>query len=133
MAVTEAQARRAVRRADVPWDKGVEDPRAGWNQRHAHHGLLSVLAAAFACGRIHLRKVEDFSADLAGGTRRRLGLKGQASDSTFYRLLSEQKPVGMRETVQAQGRELIEEKVIKNDLFPFGVLTFDGKQVWSSS
>jgi hypothetical protein len=39
----------------------------------------------------------------------------------------------MRETVQAQVRELIEGKVIKNDLFPFGVLTYDGKQVWSSS
>jgi len=132
MAVTEAQARRAVRRADFPWDERVEDPRAPWNQRHAHHGLLSVVAAAFACGLIHLRRVEDFTADLDATARRKLGLKARASDSTFYRLLSGQKPAGLRETVQAQVRALIDGKVIENDLFPLGVASFDGKQVWTS-
>lgn len=132
MAVTEAQARRAIRRADFPWNERVEDPRAEWNQRHAHHGLLSVLAAAFACGRTHLRHVEDFSSDLAAATRRGLGLKGRASDSTFYRVLSEQRPAGLRETMQAQVRTLIDGKVVKNDLFPLGVASFDGKQVWTS-
>jgi hypothetical protein len=133
MAVTEAQARRAVRRADFPWDERVDDPRAEWNQRHAHHGLLSVLAAAFACGRIHLRRVEDFTADLDGAARRKLGLKARASDSTFYRLLSEQKPAGLRETAQAQVRALIDGKVVENDIFPLGVASFDGKQVWTSA
>lgn len=132
MVVTEAQARRAVRRANFPWDGQVEDPRAEWNQRHAHHGLLSVLAAAFACGRTHLRDVENFSSDLAAGTRRGLGLKASASDSTFYRVLSEQKPAGLRETAQGQVRALIEGKVIENDLFSVGVASFDGKQVWTS-
>jgi len=132
MAVTEAQARRAVRRADFPWDERVEDPRAQWNQRHAHHGLLSVLAAAFACGRIHLRRVEDFAADLGATARRKLGLKSRASDSTFYRVLSEQKPAGLRETAQGQVRAFIDGKVINNDIFPFGVTSFDGKQVWTS-
>ena len=133
MAVTEAQARRAARQADVPWNEKVEDPRADWNQRHGHHGLLSVLAAAFACGRIHLRSVEDFSTDLPAGTRRKLGLKASVSDSTFYRLLSGQEAAGFRETVQAQIRALINGKVIENDLFPLGVLSYDGKQVWTSS
>ena len=132
MAVTEAQARRAIRRAEFPWDERVEDPRAQWNQRHAHHGLLSVLAAAFACGRIHLRSIEDFMVDLGAQTRRKFGLRAGASDTTLYRLLSVQKPEGLRETVQAQVRALIDGKVIANDLFPFGVASFDGKQVWSS-
>ena len=132
MAVTEAQARRAIRRAEVPWDERVEDPRAEWNQQHAHHGLLSGMAAAFACGRIHLRGVEDFMVDLGATTRRKLGLRAGASDSTLYRLLSVQKPEGLRETVQAQVRALIDGKVIENDIFPVGVVTFDGKQVWSS-
>lgn len=133
MAVTEAQARRAARRADVPWNEKVEDPRAEWNQRHDHHGLLSVLVAAFSCGRIHLRKVEDFSADLPAGTRRKLGLEDSVSDSTFYRLLSGQETAGFRETMQAQVRALIDGKVIENDLFPLGVLSCDGKQLWTSS
>jgi len=133
MAVTEAQARRAARRADVPWNEKVKDPRAEWNQRHDHRGLLSMLVAAFSCGRIHLRKVEDFSADLPAGTRHKLGLKTSASDSTFYRLLSEHEATGFRETVQAQVRALIDGKLIENDLFPLGVTSFDGKQVWTSS
>jgi hypothetical protein len=92
MSVTEAQARRALRRAEFPWSSAVEDPRKEWNQVHAHHGLLSVLAAAFACGRIHLRRVEDFSADLGVGARRQLGVGKAVSDSTFYRTLEKQKP-----------------------------------------
>jgi hypothetical protein len=133
MAVTEAQARRALRRADFPWSSAVEDPRKEWNQVHAHHGLLSVLAAAFACGRIHLRRVEDFSADLGVGARRQLGVGKAVSDSTFYRTLEKQKPEGFRESTWAYVRSLIEAKVVANDLFPFGVMTFDGKKVWAST
>ena len=133
MAVSEAQARRALRRADFKWDAQVDDPRNEKNQVHAHHGLLSVLAAAFSCGRIRLRRVEDFSSDIGAASRRKLGIKRRVSDSTFYRLASEQKPKGFRETTHAQVRDLIDQKVIANDIFPLGVMTFDGKLVWSSS
>lgn len=133
MAVTEAQARRAIRRAGFKWDAQVDDPRDVKNQVHAHHGLLSVLAAAFSCGHIRLRRVEDFSADLGTASRRKLGIAGRVSDTTFYRLASEQKPRGFRETAHAQVRDLIDQKVIANDIFPLGVMTFDGKLVWSSS
>ena len=133
MAVTEAQARRAIRRADIKFDAQVEDPRDDRNQRHGHHGLLAVMAAAFACGRIHLRKVEDFSNDVAAASRRKLGIKGRVSDSTLYRLASEQDPKGFRETTYAQIRNFIDQKVIINDIFPFGVMTFDGKSVWTST
>ena len=133
MAVTEAQARRAIGRADLKWDAQVEDSRGKRNQVHAHHGMLSVMAAAFACARIHLRKVEDFSSDLGAATCRKLGIKGRVSDTTLYRLASKQKPKGFRETVYAQIRDLIDQKVITNDIFPFGVMTFDGKSVWTST
>lgn len=133
MAVTDAQARKALRRADFKFNAQVEDPRDNKNQRHAHHGLLAVMAAAFACGRIHLRKVEDFTSDMAAATGRKLGIKGRVSDTTLYRVVSKQKPKGFRETVYAQIRGLIESKVIVNDLFPFGVMTFDGKSVWTST
>ena len=74
MVVTEAQARRAIRRADFKWAAQVEDPRSERNQVHAHHGLLAVMAAAFACGRIRLRQVEDFTADLGTAAQRKLGI-----------------------------------------------------------
>lgn len=58
MAVTAAQARRAVRRAELSWAPEVKDPRAEKGQRYGHHGLLSLLMMAFACGLICLRRLE---------------------------------------------------------------------------
>lgn len=134
MAVTEAQARRVVRRAEFEWDSAVKDPRSTRNQLHGHQGLLSAMAVAFACGLFHLRRVEDFTDDLPKGARRRWGLKKRVSDTTFYRVLSEQDPRGLRETAYAQVRDLIERKVIRHDeLFKVGVLSIDGKCSWTSS
>jgi hypothetical protein len=62
-----------------------------------------------------------------------LGVKGRVSDSTLYRVLSAQKPAGFRETIQDYARELFQAKVISNDLFPLGVMSFDGKSVWAST
>lgn len=133
MAVTEAQARRALRRADFPWNAQVTDPRRAHNQRHDHHGLLWVLAAAFACGRACLRRAEDFSADLGTGARRALGVGRAISDTTLYRLLAKQGVRGLRETVWSQVHDYLRREVVGNDLFPFGVLSIDGKSLWVST
>jgi len=70
---------------------------------HDHHGILGGLAAAFAVGRFHLRRAEDFFADLGLGARRALGLgRGSPCDTTLYRVLAGQSPVGFEETVLAQ-------------------------------
>lgn len=133
MAVTEAQARRVLRWADISWSAQVKDPRKAHNQRHDHHGLLWVLAAAFACGRACLRRVEDFSADLGIGARRALGIGRAVSDSTLYRLLAKQGVCGLRETVWSQVHNYLRRKVVGNDLFPFGVLSIDGKSLCAVS
>jgi len=133
MAVTDAQARRALRRAEMEWDEEVEDPRKARNQRHAHHGLLSATAMAFACGNTCLRRVEDFAADLSARARRKLGLGRGPSDTTLYRLLSLQRPEGLRRTAWKKLREFYDAKVIRNDLFRLGVLSCDGKSLWASS
>lgn len=133
MAVTEAQARRALRRADFPWSAEVTDPRRAHNQRHDHLGLLSVLAAAFACGRTCLRRVEEFSADLGKAARRALGVGRVVSDTTLFRLLAKQGVSGLRETVWSQVHDYLRRKVVVNDLFPFGVLSIDGKSLWAST
>jgi hypothetical protein len=133
MAVTEAQGRRALRRADFPWSTQVSDPRKTHNQRHDHRGILSVLAAAFACGRTRLRRVEEFSADLGKGARRALGVGRAISDTTLYRLLAKQGVKGLRETVRSQVHDYLRRKVVSNDLFPVGVLSIDGKSLWAST
>ena len=132
MSITEAQARRALRHASIPWNEEVDDPRESSWVVHDHQGVLGGLAAAFAAGRRNLRQVEDFFADLGLGARRALGLgRGSPCDTTLYRLLSKQSPVGLEGTVFAQVKNLVAAKVVKNDLLKVGVMSFDGKGTWS--
>ena len=132
MPITEAQARRALRHADIPWDAEVDDPREGAWVVHDHLGILGGLAAAFSVGCRSLRRVEDFFADLGLGARRALGLgRGKPCDTTLYRLLAGQSPAGLEETLFAQVKDLIARKVVKNDRLALGVLSFDGKGTWS--
>ena len=132
MSITEAQARRALRHATIPWDREVDDPRESPWVVHDHQGVLGGLAVAFAVGRRNLRQAEDFFADLGLGARRALGLgRGSPCDTTLYRLTSKQSPAGFEETVFAQVKDLIAAKVVKNDRLKLGVVSFDGKGTWS--
>jgi hypothetical protein len=132
MPITEAQARRALRHADIPWDAEVDDPREGAWVVHDHQGLLGGLAAAFSTGCRNLRRAEDFFADLGLGARRALGLgSSKPCDTTMYRLLAAQSPAGLEETLFAQVKNLIARKVVKNDRLALGVMSFDGKGTWS--
>lgn len=133
MAVNAAQACRAIRRAELSWAPEVKDPRAEKGQRYEHHGLLSLMMTAFACGLVCLRRVEDFSEDLGLGARRKLGIPRRVSDTALYQLLARQEAIGFRETVWQQVRRLIDQKVIENDLFAHGVLSVDGKCCWKST
>ncbi len=91
MSITGAQARRALRHADIPWNAEVDDPRESAWVVHDHQGVLGGLAAAFAVGCRNLRRAEDFFTDLGLGARRALGLgRGSPCDTTLYRLLEEQ-------------------------------------------
>ena len=133
MLMTEAQRRRAVRRARIPWSTEVADPRGSRGQRHGHTGLLSLMVVAFACGRVVLRRMEELSADLGRSARRALELPRKVSDSTLYRVLSKQSPKGLRQTVVSFIKGLIASKVIQNDLFRKGVMSLDGKSTWTST
>lgn len=132
MGVTDAQARRATRRMDVPWDRRVRDPRAHRNQRHGHHAVLSLLVSAFAAGRVRLRRAEDFSADLGPRARRRFGLKSRVSDTALWNLLARQRAAGFRETVQRWFRMAVAAKEV-DGTFRLGVVSFDGKSLWTST
>jgi hypothetical protein len=132
MSITEAQARRALRHADIPWDALVDDPRGSPWVVYDHHGVLGGLAAAFSSGSWTLRRAEDFFVDLGLGARRALGLgRGSPCDTTLYRLIAKQSPAGFEETVFAQIKDLVARKVVRNDRLKLGVMTFDGKGTWS--
>jgi hypothetical protein len=131
--VTEAQRRRALRRADIPWSEEIVDPRDARGVRHGHLALLSLMVVGFASGRTVLRRMEDLSEDLAAGCRRSLGLPAKVADTTLYRLVCAQGPEGFRQTVRDMMRAAVARKDVQNDLFPFGVMSFDGKSVWTST
>jgi hypothetical protein len=126
--LTQAKARRALRWVHADFE-GVPDPRK--RGRHAHGGLLALLSAAFATGARTLRAVERFGDELGDKAMRGLGLKGAPSDSTLYWLLAKQKANGFGLMLVRSVKEALLRKWIDNDLFPHGVITIDGKSVWS--
>lgn len=133
MLKTGGQLARAVKRSAVEWDEQVVDPREKRGQRHKHWGLLNLLVLGFASGRSTLRRIEELSTDLSALAKRVLGLARAASDTTLFNLLSWQGLGGFRQTLVAQVKKLWRNGRISNDLFPLGVVSFDGKTVWRSS
>ena len=91
------------------------------------------MVVGFASGRTVFRRMEDLSEDLAPASRKVLGLRGRVADTTLYRLLSAQQTEGFRATVVQMMRAAIASKDVQNDLFSFGVMSFDGKCVWTST
>jgi predicted transposase YbfD/YdcC len=126
------QRRRAVRHARMEWSDDVVDPRQARGRRHGHQGLLGLLVAAFACGLKSMRRVEDLAQDLGAHVRRQLGLPASVSDSTLWRLLAAQTTAGLRQTVAAQLRRLLKAPNLLAVALPLGVMSFDGKSLWTS-
>jgi hypothetical protein len=118
MLAKKSQRARASRRVGIPWSEKVADPRRARGRRHEHHGLLALVAVAFACGRTVLRQMEDLSVDMGRAARRVLALPRKVSDTALYLLLGKQRPDGLRETVWAMVKELFEKMVFQHDLFP---------------
>ena len=110
----------------------VVDPRQARGRRHGHPGLLGLLVAAFACGLKNLRRVEDLAQDLGGRVRRQLGLAASVSDSTSWWLLAAQTPTRLRQTMAAQVRRLLKAPGPPTGALPLGVMSFDGKSLWTS-
>src|SRR3954467_10857047 len=79
MPAKKSQRVRASRRVAIPWSEKLVDPRRARGRRHQHHGLLALVAVAFACGRTVLRQMEDLSADLGRTARRALTLPRKVS------------------------------------------------------
>jgi predicted transposase YbfD/YdcC len=132
MSRVSGQLRRALRHAVLEWSSEVVDPRQARGRRHAHQGLLGLLVAAFACGFKSLRRVEDLAVDLGARVRKQLGLPAAVSDSTLWRLLAAQGTKGLRETVASQVKRLLKQPGLESVALPLGVMTFDGKSLWTS-
>ena len=132
MGAVTGQRRRALRWTEVEWSGEVVDPRQERGKRYEHRGLLGLLVAAFACGLKSLRRVEDLAMDLGTRVRERLGIPAKVSDTTLWRLLARQRAEGLRQTVTAQVRRLLKQPGLQKVALPLGVLSVDGKSLWTS-
>jgi len=129
MIVSKARAQRGLRRVNTLNLEGVKDPRK--LGRYGHVPLLRLLVFALGVGRMALRAVESLGDDLPQATLRALGLAKAPSDTLLYRLLGQQSLVGWAHALARQVKDALLHKEIENDLFGTGVVTIDGKSVWS--
>jgi predicted transposase YbfD/YdcC len=79
-----------------------------------------------------LRRMEDLAQDVGARVRERHQLPAAVSDSTLWRLLATQSPAGLRQTVAAQVKRLLTQPGLESVALPLGVLSFDGKSLWTS-
>ncbi len=125
--LTAARAARVVVRSELAFDD-VPDSRAYRGPKQQKLGaIMRMMVAGFASGKMVLRSTEDFSADMDGRILRQMGLTGPVSDTTQYEILGRTEPEGFREALWRQLRSDIDSKAITNDLFPGGVVSYDGK------
>ena len=132
MTKNEGQLCRSIKRCRVQWDEAVVDPRDPRGCRHRHHGLLNLLVFGFAAGASSLRRIEELAEDLSVIARRLLQVRRRVSDNALYMVLARQKVEGLRQTLVAQVKAAFRNGRLKNDLFRFGVVAFDGKSTWTS-
>jgi len=126
--LTSRKAAKLVLKAKLSFD-AIQDERAyrGKNQQSLT-ALYRVCVAAFASGKNLIRCMEHFVEDIDKGVARCLGLKtNKVSDTTFYELFVNTHPEGFLSILWKQIRDGVDKKRIRNDVFPGGVVAYDGK------
>jgi predicted transposase YbfD/YdcC len=125
--LTEKRAARVVGRANLDF-QDVKDPRAYCGKKIVPlPALMRLMVAGFSSGKMVLRSIEDFSGDMPSATRRLLKIPGSVSDTTLWGLLKRTDPQGFREILFQSLRRDLDSKAITNNLFPGGVVAYDGK------
>jgi hypothetical protein len=132
MRAVSKQQQLALRHAHLAWSQQLEDPRDERGRRHPHPGLMALLVASFACGKVGLRQAEELCQDVGARTRKKLQLPSRVSDSTLWNLLSKQQEAGLRETLREWVQGMLRRVGPQHEL-PLGVVSFDGKSVYSGA
>jgi predicted transposase YbfD/YdcC len=115
------------RRSDLPFDR-VVDLRAHRGRQSPIGSLLRLMVVAIACGHRKLRELEALSQSMPPRLRRMVGLRGGGvSDTALYETLVRTPQVGFQQALFQQVRTELDRKAIGNDLFPQGVISYDGK------
>lgn len=125
--LSKAKARGIFRRIRVSF-REVVDPRRQSQVVYPLWAVLNTIVLGFTTGEGTLRQIELFVANLPIRLRRALGFKDKRtpSDTVFYKLLERLDPTGLRRALVEQVKQALKSKAVRNDLFPFGVVSCDG-------
>ena len=128
-----AEQRRELRRYAKALGRGlgflglphVEDPRR-WFEWPLWQLLISVFAGLTSgCG--SLKEVEELTAQLSPGMRRKLRIPRRVPDTTLRDLLVGLSLDSLREMLRRQVRAAHRRKQLRPDELPFGMIAIDGK------
>ncbi len=132
--LTPARATRIVRRAKLKFST-VRDRRRQGSVRYGLPGILNMVVSALASGSRTGRNIEAFVQDVSPEMRRYFGLQGDdtPSDTRIWEIIKDLGLTGFREVMVSQVKLALKRKEVTNDLFRFGVVSFDGKAGQSRS
>lgn len=105
----------------------VPDPRRAHGRKWGLRSLLNGAVIGLAARCRSLAQVEHLTAEISAATRKTLGLRRRAPDTTMRDLLIQVAPDGLRHCIYRQIRAAHRRKAITADELPFGVLSMDGK------
>ena len=105
----------------------VRDPRRHGGRKHRVPGLLRMALLGLCSGASTLREVEALSEDLEPRVRKGLRIGHRVPDTSLRSVLVAIDPDDLRRVNADLVRRAIRRKSIRNDRFPCGVVSIDGK------
>jgi len=105
----------------------VEDPRAKRGRRWKLGTLLAAMLAGMMSGAKGLAEVEELTDRLSRPIRRLLGIGRRIADTTMRDLLVKLHPDGLRSMLYRVVKAAQRRKALMPDVFPFGIVSMDGK------
>lgn len=105
----------------------VIDPRARRGIRWTFGSLLLAMLAGMMAGAKGLAEVEEITERLSRPIRRLLGIGRRLADTTMRDLLVRLEPDGLRAMLYRVVKAARGRKALEPDIFPFGVVSMDGK------
>jgi len=104
-----------------------EDPRNKRGRRWKLGTLVVAMLAGMMSGAKGLAEVEELTDGLSQPIRRLLGIARRIADTTMRDLLVKLEPEGLRSMLYRVVRAAHRRKALGPDVFPFGIVSMDGK------
>ena len=105
----------------------VGDPRGRRGIRWRFESLVLAMLAGMMAGAKGLAEVEELTERLSQPIRRLLGVARRVADTTMRDLLVKLEPGGLRQALYRIVRAARKRKALVPDLFPFGIVSMDGR------